>query len=40
MDLTTVAFNTADALSVGSLVVAAVAVIWGVRKAISMASRG
>ena len=40
MDLTNVSFNTADALSVGTLVLTAVATIWGVRKAISMAHRG
>ena len=40
MDLTNVAFNTADALSVGTLVLGAVAVLWGVRKAISMGNRG
>ena len=40
MDLTNVAFNTADVVAVGTLVLAAVAVIWGVSKAISMASRG
>ena len=40
MDLTNVAFNTADVLSVAGLVLAAVATIWGAKKAISMASRG
>ena len=40
MDLTNVAFNSADATSVGVLVLVASAAIWGVRKAISMASRG
>jgi len=40
MDLTNVAFNTADALSVGTLVLGAVAVLWGVRKAISFGNRG
>ena len=40
MDLSKVAFNTSDSLAVGSLVIAAVATIWGVRKAISMAHRG
>ncbi|MFK5882368.1 MAG: hypothetical protein QM482_09160 [Sulfurospirillum sp.] len=40
MDLTGVAFNTADVLSVGALVLAAVATIWGVKKAISMGNRG
>lgn len=39
MDLTGVTFNTADVLSVGSLVLAATAVIWGVLKAISVANR-
>ena len=39
MDLTGVAFNTADATSVGVLVLVAVAALWGVRKAISMAGR-
>lgn len=37
MDLTSVAFNTADVISVGTLVLTAVAVIWGVKKAIGMA---
>ena len=40
MDLTNVTFNTADVISVGTLVLGAVATIWGVRKAISMANRG
>ena len=40
MDLTGVAFNTADVIAVGTLVLIAVATIWGVRKAISMANRG
>ncbi len=40
MDLTNVAFNTADVVAVGTLVLVAVAVIWGVSKAINMASRG
>ncbi len=40
MDLTGVAFNTADVIAVGLLVLTAVATIWGVRKAISMANRG
>ena len=40
MDLTGVTFNTADATAVGLLVLGAVAVIWGVRKAISMGSKG
>jgi len=40
MDLTNVAFNTADALSVGALVLGAVAIVWGIRKAISMGNKG
>lgn len=40
MDLTGVAFNTADVVAVGSLVLGAVATIWGVSKAIGMANRG
>lgn len=40
MDLSGVAFNTADVFAVGSLVLVAVAAIWGVRKAISMGNRG
>ena len=40
MDLTGVTFNTADATSVGLLVLTAVAVIWGIRKAISMGNKG
>lgn len=40
MDLTGVAYNTDDALAVGTLVLGAVAIIWGVRKAISMGSKG
>lgn len=39
MDLSLVAFNTTDVMAVGSLVLAATAVIWGVLKAISLASR-
>ena len=39
MDLTSVAFNTADVMAVGSLMLAATAVIWGVLKALSLASR-
>ncbi|MDD3054257.1 MAG: hypothetical protein PHE16_00120 [Aliarcobacter sp.] len=38
MDLSHVAFNTADVMSVGVLVLTAVAVIWGIKKAIRMAS--
>ena len=37
LDLTAVAFNTADVLAVGALVIAATAVIWGLKKAISIA---
>lgn len=37
MDLTNVAFNTAVVMAVGVLVLTATAVIWGIRKAISMA---
>jgi len=37
MDLTSVAFNTADVLAVGVLVLGATAVIWGIKKAIGMA---
>jgi hypothetical protein len=40
MDLTGVALNTADATAVGVIVLTAVAALWGVRKAISMANRG
>jgi len=39
MDLTGVSFNTADILAVGSLILAATSVIWGVYKAIGLASR-
>lgn len=39
MDLTGVTFNTSDVMAVGSMVLAATAVIWGVIKAISMANR-
>lgn len=38
MTLTNVAFNTADVMSVGVLVLTAVAVIWGIKKAIAMAN--
>ena len=38
MDLTGVSFNTADVLAVATLVLGAVAIIWGYRKAISMAN--
>lgn len=37
MDLTSVAFNTADVTAVGVLVLGALSVIWGIKKAISMA---
>lgn len=37
MDISGVAFNTADVLAVGALVLAGTAVIWGARKAISIA---
>lgn len=37
MDLTSVAFNTADVLAVGSLVLVGTAVIWGVKKSIGIA---
>ena len=40
MDLSNVTYNTNDAMNVAALVLAAVAVIWGVRKAISTANRG
>jgi hypothetical protein len=40
MDLSNVAFNTSDAMSVGLLVLTAVAVLWGVRKAIAFGNRG
>lgn len=40
MDLTSVVFNTADALAVGVLVLVAVATLWGVRKAISFGNKG
>ena len=40
MDLSNVAFNTADALAVGALVLAAVATLWGVKKAISFGNKG
>ena len=39
MDLTNVAFNVADAQAVGLLVLTGVAIIWGIRRAISMANR-
>lgn len=40
MDLTSVVFNTADALAVGVLVLVAVATLWGVKKAISFGNKG
>lgn len=40
MDLSNVSFNTADAIAVGTLVLGAVAVIWGIKKAISFGNRG
>lgn len=39
MDLTGVVFNTTAVVHVGTLVLTATAVIWGVIKAISMANR-
>jgi len=39
MDLTNVAFSTVDVFAVGSLVLGATAAIWGVYKAIGLASR-
>ena len=40
MDLSKVTYNTNDPMNVGLLVLGAVAVIWGIKKAISMANRG
>jgi len=40
IDLTGVSYNTADVLAIAALVIAAIAVIWGVRKAIAVANRG
>lgn len=37
LDLTSVAFNTTDVMAVATLVLVATAVIWGAKKAISMA---
>jgi len=37
MDLTGLAFNTADALAVGALVLLGTAVLWGIKRAIGMA---
>ncbi len=39
MDLTGVSFNTADALTLASLVVGALAVLWGAKRAIGFASK-
>lgn len=39
MDLTGLSFNTADVIAVGGLMLVATATIWGVIKAISLASR-
>ena len=39
MDLTGVTFNVADAQAVGLLVLTGIAILWGVRRAISMANR-
>lgn len=39
MDLTGVAFNTTDVMAVGTLILVATATIWGVIKAIGLASR-
>jgi len=39
MDLSGVVFDSAGAISVGLLILTAVAAIWGVRKAIGMANR-
>lgn len=39
MVLTGVEFNTADVMAIGTLILTATAVIWGVIKAISLASR-
>ena len=40
MDLSNVTYSTDDAMKVGALVLGAVAVLWGVRKAISFGNRG
>jgi len=40
LDTSGVSFNTDDAVAVAGLVLAAVAVLWGVRKAISMGNKG
>jgi len=40
MDLSKVAFDTKDAINVGVLVLTAVAVLWGVRKAVSFGNKG
>jgi hypothetical protein len=39
MDLTGVAFNTADVAALGALMAAGLATIWGVRKALSLIGR-
>ncbi|EQB39626.1 hypothetical protein M947_06430 [Sulfurimonas hongkongensis] len=39
MDLSGVTFNTTDVMAIGSLILAATAVIWGVVKAIGLANR-
>lgn len=39
MDLTGVSFVTTDAMAVGTLILGATAVVWGVLKAISVANR-
>ena len=39
MDLTGVAFNTADALAIASLVIGALAVLWGAKRAIGFAGK-
>jgi len=40
LDLTNVAFNTADAFAVGGLVLVGVGALWGLRKAISFGNKG
>jgi len=40
LNVDSVSFDTSAAMDVGLLVLTAVAVLWGVRKAISMANRG
>ena len=39
MDLTGVAFNTADAQSLAVLVIGALAILWGFKRAIGFASK-